>query len=76
MGVAAEKWEDNAAGSWYVDKSCSQCNLCTDIAPEYFGESEAGDHVKVLKQPETPEQVEDCQDAMDQCPCEAIGNDA
>lgn len=75
MAVSTERWADNLEGPWYIDQSCTQCNLCTDIAPYHFSEAESGDHIRVIKQPETEQEVEDCQDALDQCPCEAIGKD-
>ncbi|NUP89625.1 MAG: ferredoxin [Candidatus Sumerlaeia bacterium] len=75
MADVGEKWEDNVAGPWYVDKSCILCSLCVDLAPNNFKESEAGDHDFVYKQPETPEEEAACQEALEQCPVNCIGND-
>lgn len=75
MADPNERWEDNAPGSWYVDKSCILCSLCVDLAPNNFSESEAGDHDRVFKQPETDEEKQACQEAMEQCPVSSIGND-
>jgi len=76
MAEVAEKWEDNIQGAWYVDKSCILCSLCVDLAPNNFKESEAGDHDMVFKQPEGEEELAQSNEAMEQCPVEAIGSDA
>lgn len=67
-------WEDNVPGNWFVDKNCILCSLCGDLAPDNFKEADSGDHDIVYKQPQTPEEVAACQEALDQCPVEAIGN--
>lgn len=75
MANREDRWEDNAPGPVYVDKNCTQCNLCTEIAPDHFAESDTGDHVRVTQQPATDEEKRACEEALEQCPCAAIGND-
>jgi len=75
MADPTDKWEDNVSGKWYVDKQCILCSLCTELAPDNFKEAESGDHDFVYKQPTTEEEEKSCQEAMEQCPVEAIGND-
>lgn len=75
MANKNEKWEDNTKGKWYTDKSCIICSLCAELAPNNFKESDGGDHDVVYKQPESSEEEQQCKDAMEQCPVEAIGND-
>ena len=75
MADNSQKWDDNVPGEFYVDKECILCSLCTDIALEHFKESEDGDHDFVFKQPATDEDRQQCQDALEQCPVDAIGND-
>jgi len=75
MADTSQKWEDNVAGAFYVDKECILCSLCTDIAPENFKESDEGDHDFVYKQPESDDERQACQDALEQCPVDAIGAD-
>ena len=75
MANVAEKWEDNVPGPYYVDKSCIFCNLCMEVAPTIFKEADSGDHDIVMKQPETPEEVTQTKDAIEQCPVTAIGDD-
>ena len=75
MASVAEKWEDNLPGHYYVDKSCIFCNLCMEVAPKNFKESDQGDHDVVFKQPEGDDEIQQCKDAMEQCPVESIGSD-
>ena len=75
MADATDKWEDNVEGAWYVDKQCILCSLCHELAPENFKESEQGDHDVVFKQPSGDEELAACQEAKEQCPVEAIGDD-
>lgn len=75
MANRDQKWEDNVPGAFYVDKECILCSLCVDVAPKTFKESEFGDHDVVYKQPQTPDELREAQDAMEQCPVNAIGQD-
>lgn len=75
MADKSQKWEDNVLGTYYVDKECILCSLCTDIAPENFKESEDGDHDFVWKQPADADEEQQCEDALAQCPVDAIGHD-
>lgn len=74
MANKAERWDDNAPGAWYVDKSCILCSLCVQLAPNNFKEADGGDHDICCKQP-TGDEVKACEDAKAQCPVESIGND-
>ena len=75
MADKEDKFHDNVKGKFYVDRECIFCHVCSDAAPKNFKESEDGDHDYVYKQPESEEEVEECYDALDQCPVEAIGDD-
>jgi ferredoxin len=84
MADPNEKYEDNVGGfiiahgkkvSFYVDKECIICSVCSDAAPKNFKASDDGDHDYVYKQPETEEELEMCYEAMECCPVEAIGDD-
>ncbi|MBN1476023.1 ferredoxin [Candidatus Sumerlaeota bacterium] len=75
MADVNAKVSDNVEGPWYVDDTCILCSLCVDLAPNNFQESEDGDHDYVYKQPDTPEEEQACQEAMEQCPVNCIGND-
>lgn len=66
---------DNVKGKFFVDKQCIDCNLCRDTAPNNFKQNEEGGYSYVYKQPETDEEAAQCQEALEACPVEAIGND-
>lgn len=61
----------NAAGAWFVDDRCIDCDTCRQLAPAVFGET--GDQSVVVHQPEGPEEVEAAARALVACPVAAIG---
>jgi ferredoxin len=76
-------WEDNTKGTsviggktvgFYVDKECILCSVCSDAAPNNFRMSDDEDHDICYKQPENAEEMEQCYEAMENCPVEAIGD--
>ncbi|MDR1303101.1 MAG: ferredoxin [Puniceicoccales bacterium] len=74
MASKEDRIEENAPGRFYVDDQCIGCDMCRNLAPDFFGEaSEGGSFVK--KQPLLPQDIEICLEAMDSCPAEAIGDD-
>lgn len=75
MADAANKYPENAAGKFYVDEQCIDCDLCRETAPANFKRNDDGGHSYVYKQPENPEEETLCKEAMEGCPVEAIGND-
>ena len=77
-------WQDNTGGkvvvkgtevSFYVDMECILCSVCSDAAPNNFRMSDDEDHDICYKQPENDEELEQCYEAMENCPVEAIGDD-
>lgn len=75
MANKADSVADNTPGKFYVDSQCIDCNLCRDTAPNNFKQNEEKGYSYVYKQPSTPEEEQQCQEAMEGCPVEAIGND-
>jgi len=75
MADAANKYDKNAPGKFYVDDQCIDCDLCRETAPANFVRDEDAGHSYVSKQPTTPEEEALCLEAMEGCPVEAIGND-
>lgn len=69
------KWEENIPGKNYVDQNCIASKYCVSVAPENFKMTENGAHAYVFKQPETPEEEEQMQEAIAGCPVNAIGDD-
>jgi ferredoxin len=75
MAERGERWEDNVQGRYYVDRACIASKCCVAEAPKNFRMVENGDHAYVVKQPETPEEEEQCRRALAGCPADAIGDD-
>ena len=84
MADKNDKWEDNVGGSstvagkrvsFYVDRECILCSVCTDEAPENFKISDDEDHDICYKQPVNEEELESCYMALENCPVDAIGDD-
>ena len=75
MADKTDKFEDNVAGPYYIDQSCTFCLVCMDSAPTTIKESDDGDHCYVAKQPENDEEIEQLKEAMEECPTESIGDD-
>ena len=75
MAEVANRCPGNAPGRYYVDDQCIDCDLCRQRAQMNFRRDEERGHSIVFKQPETPEEEAQCQEAMQNCPVEAIGDD-
>ena len=83
MAGVNDKWEDNVKGSstingkkvsFFVDRECILCSVCEDVAPKNFRLSDDETHDIVYKQPENEQELEDCLEALDSCPVDAIGD--
>lgn len=74
MADSSRKYAENVPGPYYVDDQCIDCDLCRETAPANFARSEAGQYY-VCKQPENAEEEALCEEAMEGCPGQAIGND-
>ena len=70
-----DKNPENVAGQFYVDSQCIDCDLCRETAPKNFVREEDEGYSYVFKQPENDEEREQCVEAMEGCPVEAIGED-
>lgn len=65
---------DNVPGKYYVDTECIWCETCIEFAPDNFASDEE-EFAYVKKQPENETEEAQCQEAMEACPVEAIGDD-
>lgn len=74
MAELENKYPENVEGEYYVDDQCIDCDLCRETAPSNFTRQENEGYSYVYKQPETDEEKAECEEAMDGCPVEAIGN--
>ncbi len=70
-----DKVPENAPGRFYVDSQCIDCDVCRVTAPANFQRHEEKPYSYVFRQPVTPEEQAQCEEAMDSCPVEAIGSD-
>jgi ferredoxin len=75
MANKGDRYAENVPGKFYVDTQCIDCDVCRVTAPANFTRQEDKGFSYVMKQAGTPEEEAQCQEAMDSCPVEAIGND-
>ena len=67
--------KQNKEGKFYVEWSCIYCELCTEIAPEFYKEDKGNGWAYVHNQPKTNEEIELAMEALIGCPTESIGSD-
>ena len=75
MAVLKNKLPDNTPGKFYVDRECIDCDVCRDTSPANFSRNDDNGYSFVHKQPETAEEFQLCEEALNACPVEAIGDD-
>ncbi len=75
MADCNDKVAENVPGKYYVDSNCIDCDVCRTTAPANFKANEDEGYSYVYKQPENDEEEALCQEAMESCPVEAIGDD-
>ena len=63
MADPDQRWPDNAPGPWFVDMECIVCTVCSDLAPDHFRLAETEDHDICYRQPATPDEVRQCEEA-------------
>ena len=74
MADIENKYSENVEGVYYVDDQCIDCDLCRETAPNNFTRQEDEGYSFVYKQPENDEEKAECEEAMEGCPVEAIGD--
>jgi ferredoxin len=75
MADPAHKLPENVPGFYYVDDTCTDCDICRTTAPQFFTRQDALGYSYVHRQPETPEEIAQAEEARLGCPTETIGND-
>lgn len=73
MADKADKWPENIAGKFFVDEQCIDCDLCRETAPDFFTRNDDGGYSFVYKQPTTQAEIDECMEALEGCPVDAIG---
>lgn len=75
MAEIENKLPENVRGKYYVDSQCIDCDVCRDTAPKNFTRNDENGYSYVYNQPETPTEIDLCEEALTVCPVEAIGDD-
>ena len=75
MADKDDKYPENIKGTFYVDRSCIACDACITTAPDNFSMDDEDGHAFITKQPVGEEEKELCEEALEGCPVEAIGDD-
>ena len=75
MADPAQRLQENASGTFYVDTQCIDCDLCRNTAPGNFRRQDERGYSYVFKQPESEEERGCVLQALKACPVEAIGSD-
>jgi ferredoxin len=74
MADPRDRVEESVPGRYYVDTQCIDCDVCRVTAPGNFLRNEEKGYSFVSRQPGGPDEEAQCQEAMDSCPVEAIGD--
>jgi ferredoxin len=75
MANTTDRLPQSIVGRYYVDSSCTDCDLCRITAPAFFTRDREIGMSIVHRQPLTSEEVELAEEAREGCPSESIGND-
>ena len=75
MAERKDRLLENAAGDYYVDSTCVDCDLCRNTAPDFFRRHEEIGMSVVYRQPSTEQERVMAEEAKQGCPYESIGND-
>lgn len=75
MADPTDKTPPNAAGPYYNDSTCCDCDLCREIAPSLFRRNDELAASYVWRQPATEEETALAEEALSSCPTESIGRD-
>ncbi len=65
----------NLPGAYYNDDTCVDCDLCRELAPEFFRRDDSEGLSYVWRQPATAEEILLAEEVLQSCPTESIGND-
>jgi glyoxylase-like metal-dependent hydrolase (beta-lactamase superfamily II)/ferredoxin len=72
MADVKKRLPGNAPGEFFVDRTCENCDVCRQIAPETFGTASRGRPV-VLRQPQSDEMKRRAMWSILSCPNGSIG---
>lgn len=75
MGDQPNRLPLNAPGRYYTTEECDGCAYCASLAPENFDFNKESNQYVIARQPASKEEEEFVQEAMDDCPVDAIRKD-
>ena len=75
MADPANRVPENVPGSYYVTDECVACGVCIDTAGNHFKMVADDSTAYVCKQPGDESGKALCEEALADCPADAIGND-
>jgi len=75
MADRNDRLPKNVPGAYYVDSSCIDCGMCPNTAPQFFRRNDELGFSIVYRQPVTPEEIDQAEEALQGCPTESIGKD-
>ncbi len=67
-----ERKAKNVSGKYYITDECDGCAYCASVAPENFDYDKESNSYYVCKQPADSGEEELVQEAMEDCPIDAI----
>src|SRR5262252_8112104 len=73
MARLAERLAENAAGDFFVDSSCIDCETCREIAPAVFARDDGAGQSVVRAQPANAHDERRALMALVACPTASIG---
>ena len=75
MADLINRLSQNVPGPFYVDDTCIDCDLCRSNSPAFFARDDETGYSYVYRQPTTPVEFAQAEEARLACPTESIGND-
>jgi glyoxylase-like metal-dependent hydrolase (beta-lactamase superfamily II)/ferredoxin len=73
MARVGDRHPENTAGDFFVDRSCIDCDMCHQLAPDVFGHSSSSAQSVVVRQPRGPGETRRALMALVSCPTASIG---
>jgi ferredoxin len=75
MASKEDRLPQNVPGKFYVDDTCIDCDGCRSAAPNNFTRDDRTGYSYCFKQPENATEWAECEEAVQGCPTESVGND-
>ena len=75
MDCTGKRYDDNAAGKYYVTDACNGCGLCFSVALQNFMYSNDSSYYYVYQQPADEREEADIREAISVCPMDCIKDD-